>query len=271
MRPVAFTGLSGRILKSTCVEVSESRYASGLAQGLHVHQPAYITAVLAGGYEEEADGERRSVTTGALLFHPAGEEHAVRFRAPVTHAFRIQLLTPMLQAARFSRASFEKTLSESGPARAIVHRMRRLYLHDDVLAPLQLDGLACELVAACAGWRTNREPSGHAAAHRARELIEASLAKTPTLPDLAAAAGCHPMTVARAFRRTFGCSVGSYLRRRRLEEAAHMLRRTDLSISRVAVLNGFSDQAHLTRSLRRHTGHTPGMLRAFKTAVRARR
>jgi AraC family transcriptional regulator len=100
---------------------------------------------------------------------------------------------------------------------------------------------------------------------RARELIESQLNRTPSLSSLAAEAGCHPVTLARAFRRSFGCSIGGYIRRRRLEEAGRMLQQTDTPISIVALRTGFSDQAHLTRALRRASGRTPGALRAFKT------
>jgi AraC-like DNA-binding protein len=69
----------------------------------------------------------------------------------------------------------------------------------------------------------------------------------------------------RSFRRTFGCSIGSYIRRRRLEEAARMLRQTGTSISAIAIHHGFADQAHFTRALRRAAGRTPGALRSAKT------
>jgi AraC family transcriptional regulator len=96
-------------------------------------------------------------------------------------------------------------------------------------------------------------------------MIEAQLDRTPSLEALAREAGCHAITLARAFRREFGCSIGTYVRRRRLELAGWMLRSTAIPISVVAIRNGFADQAHFTRALRRATGFTPAALRAFKT------
>ncbi|HEX6250681.1 MAG TPA: AraC family transcriptional regulator [Gemmatimonadaceae bacterium] len=262
---VPFGGHSGPTIQSTCLELSESTYAGGLEQPTHGHHPAYFTAVLSGEYEERTGRVRRVVGSGVLLYHPADEEHAVRFIARDTRVFRILPLAPMLEAERLTRASFASALAraESG-AHDIVARMREHYLAADPAAPLVIDGLACELIVCCAGGRGGGSWNC-AGASRARDLLEANLGRPPSLNALAAVAGCHPITLARAFRRSYGCSIGAYVRRRRLEQASSMLRTTALPISAVSARTGFADQAHLTRALRRATGYTPAVLRAFKT------
>jgi AraC family transcriptional regulator len=264
MHLVPFTGLSGPTLTSSYLALSESAYGAGLDQPRHGHDPAYITAVLGGGYCEQIGCAERVVQGGALLFHPAGEEHAVRFTAHRTHVFRVLPLAPMLEAERLARARFADTLERSLAARGIVARMRAAYVSGDVLASLTIDGLACELVACCAAAHTSGA-ADHTGALRARDVIESRLNRTPSLAQLADEAGCHPVTLTRSFRRTFGCSIGSYIRRRRLEEAARMLRQTGTSISAIAIHHGFADQAHFTRALRRAAGRTPGALRSAKT------
>ena len=261
---VPFGGHSGPTIQSTCLELSESTYAGGLEQPMHGHHPAYFTAVLSGEYEERTGRVTRFVRDGVLLFHPADEEHAVRFIAQGTRVFRILPLEPMLEAQRLTRASFASALTGAG-AHHIVGRMREHYLTADPVAALVIDGLACELVACCASVRSSGSWNC-AGALRARDLLEANLSRPPSLQALAEVAGCHPITVARAFRRKFGCSIGAYIRRRRLEQASSMLRSTDLPISTVSARTGFADQAHLTRALRQATGYTPAVLRTFKTS-----
>lgn len=262
---VPFGGHSGPTIHSTCLELSESTYAGGLEQPTHGHHPAYFTAVLSGEYEERTGRVIRVVRGGVLLFHPAGEEHAVRFIARDTRVFRILPLEPMLEAERLTRASFASVLSGAGSsAHHVVARMREQYLAADPVAPLVIDGLACELIVCCAGGRSGGSWNC-AGALRARDLLEANLSRPPSLQALADVAGCHPITLTRAFRRRFGCSPGAYVRRRRLEQASSMLRSTDLPISTVSARTGFADQAHLTRALRQATGYTPAVLRTFKT------
>ena len=264
MPPVPFSRLVGPTLTTSFMEISESTYERGFEQPLHAHDPAYITAVLCGGYEERTGRTTRDVAQGALLYHPPGEEHAVRFRAPVTRAFRLLPLTRMLEAQRLTRTCFERMLGTSDHARQTLRRMRDCYLARNPLAPLILDGLACELLAACIPNRAGGD-IGHSGARRARDMIEARLDHVPSLHELAGHAGCHPITLTRAFRRTYGTSVGGYVRRRRVEEAGRLLQETDLPIAVVAHSCGFADQAHLTREMRKHAGYTPGALRAFKT------
>jgi AraC family transcriptional regulator len=265
MHLVPFTGLAGPTLTASYVELSESAYDAGLDQPLHGHDPAYFTAVLGGSYRERIGRAERVIQGGALLFHPAGEEHAVHFLARRTRVFRVRPLAPMLEAERLTRARFGDTLERAAAARGIVGRMREAYASGDALAALSVDGLACELVACCAAARASGS-TNHAGALRARDVIESRLSRTPSLTELADEAACHPVTLTRAFRRTFGCSIRTYIRQRRLEEAARMLRHTDIPISSIAIRTGFADQAHFTRALRRAAGRTPATLRSLKTS-----
>jgi AraC-like DNA-binding protein len=72
--------------------------------------------------------------------------------------------------------------------------------------------------------------------------------------------------LARTFRRALGCSVGTYLRRCRLDRAAQLLRETDCSIAEIAYSAGFYDQSHFTGAFGRWVGCPPG---AFLELMRA--
>jgi AraC family transcriptional regulator len=254
-----FSGLTGHVLHSAYVELALSEYEGALHQGRHGHDPAYFTAVLDGAYDETIGTLSTQVQRGAVLFHPSVEEHAVRFRARSTRIFRVLPRREMLEAARFAGVRLDATPRDVPNAAPYVDRMHREFLTADVTSPLALDAIACELVAHVA--RGQRRPSDSTGALRARDLLEAHLDRAPSLADLAQATDCHPITLARAFRRAFGCSVGSYVRRRRLQEACRLLQSSDLPIATIAAQTGFADQAHLTRSLRNSVGVTPAALR----------
>ncbi len=89
-----------------------------------------------------------------------------------------------------------------------------------------------------------------------------------TLDDLGAAAGVHPLHLARAFRRYFGCSVGGYVRRLRVEAASCALLDADEPLARVAHRFGFTDQSHFTRVFARVMGVPPGRFRLGHAASR---
>jgi len=63
----------------------------------------------------------------------------------------------------------------------------------------------------------------------------------------------------RACRRWFGVGPAELRRESRLRQAIGLLE-AGASPSEAAIDSGFSDQPHLTRLLKRATGHTPGSL-----------
>jgi AraC family transcriptional regulator len=77
--------------------------------------------------------------------------------------------------------------------------------------------------------------------------------------------GVHPVTLARGFRRAYGCSVGAYLRRLRVARAAQRLAETDDALAEIALEAGFADQSHFSNLFRRETGVSPS---AFRRSVR---
>jgi AraC-like DNA-binding protein len=94
------------------------------------------------------------------------------------------------------------------------------------------------------------------------DRLRAEFSSPPTCSALAGGVGVSREHLAREFHRATGETLGTFLRRQRVLEAARMLRESDRPISRVAAAAGFVDQSHLTRQLRRYLGVTPGMLRA---------
>jgi transcriptional regulator GlxA family with amidase domain len=82
------------------------------------------------------------------------------------------------------------------------------------------------------------------------------------LSELADTVSIHRIHLARTFRTHMGCTVGEYIRERRLEWAKQQLIATDKPISQIAASAGFADQSHLARLLRRDIGLSPTQLRA---------
>ncbi|WP_217200710.1 helix-turn-helix domain-containing protein [Streptomyces buecherae] len=93
------------------------------------------------------------------------------------------------------------------------------------------------------------------------DFIHAHLARRVTLAELAAVAGVSESHFTRAFKASTGDSPHQYVLQRRLEHARRELVRTDRPIAEIAAEAGFADQSHLTRTMRRHDGATPRLLR----------
>nr|CBA71487.1 AraC-family transcriptional regulator [Arsenophonus nasoniae] len=65
----------------------------------------------------------------------------------------------------------------------------------------------------------------------------------------------------RIFKQLKGCTLGEYVRKRRLLEAARLLREDKFSILDIALQYGFSSQATFTRIFKKHFNTTPAKFR----------
>ena len=120
-----------------------------------------------------------------------------------------------------------------------------------------MEGLILELLACVA--RRDEGPAVRSPAwvRRAHALLQDAPGRRFSLGDIAAEVGVHPATLARGFRRAYGCSLGEMQRRLRLEFAAQQLVATDRPLATIAQQAGFFDQSHFTNAFRRHLGTSP--------------
>ena len=79
-----------------------------------------------------------------------------------------------------------------------------------------------------------------------------------TVTELAARAGVSVPTLERHIRKRFGATPRTFLAEIRLNEAARLLKETNLSVSEVADRAGYESAASFTRAFRRRHGAAPG-------------
>jgi AraC family transcriptional regulator len=101
-------------------------------------------------------------------------------------------------------------------------------------------------------------------ARRVRDYLQENLSRKVSVADLAALCELSPGHFIRAFSNTFGQSPHRYLLHLRLGAAELMLLKSDLPITEVAYLSGFSSQSHLTTAMRRYKNTTPAHIRASR-------
>ena len=100
---------------------------------------------------------------------------------------------------------------------------------------------------------------------RAREVIHEQYSESLSLSSVAELVGVHPAHLAKMFRKHYGCTLGSYVRRLRLEHAAQLLAQSEKTLGTIALIAGFYDQSHFTKLFKLRFGATPA---DFRTALR---
>ena len=93
------------------------------------------------------------------------------------------------------------------------------------------------------------------------DLIESDLSKDLSLKILADTVGLSEYHFLRMFKQSTGYTPHQYVISQRIERAGELLKKTDMSITEIAYLLGFSSSAHFTHHFRRKTGITPSELR----------
>jgi transcriptional regulator GlxA family with amidase domain len=103
-----------------------------------------------------------------------------------------------------------------------------------------------------------RNQAGFAALER---LIETSLARPPSIPEMAELCRMSVRTFHRAFDAAYGVSPGKYLQLKRVERAKELLADERLTVEAVADRCGFSQPAFFRTIFTRETGLTPAQFR----------
>jgi AraC-like DNA-binding protein len=98
-------------------------------------------------------------------------------------------------------------------------------------------------------------------ARKVCEHIDRNLANRLPVADLCLLVRLSEAHFARSFRLTFGEPPHAFVVRRRLELASRYMVQTEMSLSEIALLCGFADQAHLCRRFSRATGQSPAAWR----------
>lgn len=95
----------------------------------------------------------------------------------------------------------------------------------------------------------------------AREFILEDIAYTPSLDEIALAAGINVYKLKTGFKALFGHSVFSYLREARLEMAYKEILKRGPSLTEIAYLTGFSSIGHFSDTFKKHYGVSPSQVR----------
>lgn len=216
----------------------------------HEHDWAYIGLYTAGRYVERYDGGEADMNGPCAVLHPAGRPHA-----DTVHDRGLETLTIEFDPAWLRLHGFGGTLDRS-----------------HVWSGGNIGRASRRLATLLASATADEATLGRATA----QFLEQALADEPTQPlhwihdarhwvsdgrtstaELARRLDLHPAYVAQAYRAATGEGISESLRRRRVETASALLRRTHLPLAEIAIAAGFCDQSHMNRCFAAVLGRTP--------------
>jgi AraC family transcriptional regulator len=163
-------------------------------------------------------------------------------------------IRPLPAALLASRLQFVKP-PVAGPARRSWYLGRVLEILSQTLFPEEdPKELFCHK-----HQRTNRERI-----ERVRYLIERDLENPPSLDMLAEEVACSPFYLSRVFAQETGASIPKFLRMKRMEKAAELLRTGRMNVTEAAMAVGYASLSAFSKAFVEHFGCCPGLYPHFK-------
>jgi AraC-like DNA-binding protein len=219
------------------VSIGVETFPRGSAPPRHRHLEGYASVVLAGSFVEAGFGGRVKVEPGDVLFHGRFDCHANR--SSCSRAVQILRLP-------WSDDSLEGHFCSTDP---------------DLLARLAERDYRESAVALAENLRAVKAPLQHWTGR-----LAAALQSTPSLSlrRWAGELGMRPEALSRGFHREFGVSPKQFRLEARARRAWLEILRSSRTLTTIAHDFGFSDLAHLSRSVRALTGYPPSAWRSSR-------
>ena len=254
-----------RLREVAGLSLIEATHPPGLEVPPHSHEEVHFCLLLQGHYEENCGKHIIVRKPSTLALVASGAIHSNHIHSAGIRFFSIEMTRPWLKRAN-GHLAFIRGLTQfdNGPLPWLAMRLYREFRSEDDVAPLAIEGLALELMAGVARQSSHPEDGNTKWLSKARDFVHDRFQESISLAAVAEFADVHPVSLARAFRRTYHCTVGNYVRRLRIELACQKLTGSDASLVEIALSAGFSEQSHFSRTFKRLTGLTPSEYRSSR-------
>ncbi len=124
---------------------------------------------------------------------------------------------------------------------------------------LALDFL-CELLSLNFGRSSNKTTTNwktRAAVDEAVDILCKEWVSPPSISSLARQTGINESYLKNGFRTQMGCTIGEFVRRKRMEKAMELIESGKYSILEIALFVGYSNPSHFAAVFKKFYGHTP--------------
>lgn len=245
--------------KKTEIKVT---YPKGLDFPLHAHEAVEIVLVLEGGFTGIVGNQRYKVGPGDIFIAFPNQVHSYENSLNFKGYVLIAPSKPFLSAYR---AKLEQTVPES----AIFHPeasqftqlhtlLQMAYADRNAGFDAVLRGYALAIVGKLLPWLPlSEKPAGADALQAVLSYVSEHYTEPIRRTDIANAVGYNESYISHLFADNLNTTLTGYLTTLRLNEARHLLKETDLPVSRIAMSLGFASIRCFNRIFARELSTTP--------------
>jgi AraC family transcriptional regulator len=225
----------------------------GFSDLLHYHDEPHVTLIVNGGVIDKRKRSERELIPGGIMFFHGGEAHQT-----IPGTFPTKYITLQLDSSYLKEISFSESETAMAVGTSPDAKLNLLKLYSELILGDEFSDSSAEML--ILGTLQPRRSHTHvrpAWVERVVERINDDWERGVTLKDLSEAASVHPKSISRYFPKYFGCTLGEYLRKLKVERALGLIKHSDQRLTDIALECGFFDQSHFTRTFRQMTGLLP--------------
>jgi len=224
----------------------------------HYHENTHISLVIRGGCREKKKEDYERLP-GMLTFYHAGEPHQVLQIGRSSKHINLEIEQKFLNRYEINEQMLGQALIKNPDGKFLLLKMQQELLAADAGSDVSIRMLLLEFTS----YAEKLSPEQPVWIRRIRQMLEEFWADNPSLEFLSTVSGVHPVTISKYFHKYFGCTLGQYLRKMKIEKTLALINQGNYSLSEITYLCGFADQSHFIRTFKQMTSFLPAKYQLF--------
>ena len=247
------------------LNVASSRYGGDWHSVPHTHSHTELFFIVSGKGQFLIQDQSFPVEVNDLVIinpnvpHTEDSLNAQPLEYIVLGVDGIELATSENSNGQFCILDHFESVEISGCLRNILREMEQKNTGYEDICQAYMEILVIRLMrsTALAVQTATQAFSGNRQCAAVRQYIDLHFKEPLTLEQLAEEAHMNKYYLSHAFKREYGISPINYMISRRIDESKYLLAETDLSMSQIAQLLGFSSLSYFSQVFRRIQASTP--------------
>ena len=247
------------------LNVASSRYGGDWHSVPHTHSHTELFFIVSGKGQFLIQDQSFPVEVNDLVIinpnvpHTEDSLNAQPLEYIVLGVDGIELATSENSNGQFCILDHFESVEISGCLRNILREMEQKNTGYEDICQAYMEILVIRLMrsTALAVQTATQAISGNRQCAAVRQYIDLHFKEPLTLEQLAEEAHMNKYYLSHAFKREYGISPINYMISRRIDESKYLLAETDLSMSQIAQLLGFSSLSYFSQVFRRIQASTP--------------
>jgi AraC family transcriptional regulator len=253
-----YYGENKKVIENDCFKLSITNYESKAITDKHYHDNDYLSILLNGHYVEANQIDNKIIEPGQILFRPKDYVHQNTFKTQGGICFNIEFKSDWNKALELNLKLPKRYIHYNTGTFQSLYKLLLDFKTDHYQTNLAEEYLYDWL------YEINHKtlPARNLDwLNKVKTILENETDTIHRLNTLAERAHVHPVYLARIFKQKFKATIGEYQLQAKLAKALHTLLNSQQSISDIAFVHGFHDDAHFIRAFKNQYGISPFQFR----------